>query len=87
MSEPVSWLLIEPGWEVVDANGKTVGPVEDVVADQDIFSGLVVATGLLKRPRFVPAERVAEISEGRVRLELRGDEIDRLEDYQPPAPA
>ena len=30
---------------------------------------------LLKTARYVPAERVAEITEGRVRLDLRGDEL------------
>ena len=75
MSDPVSWLLIEPGWEVVDANGDDVGKVEEVVGDRedDIFSGLNVATSLLGKPEFVPAERVSEITEGRVQLSPDGD--------------
>ena len=75
MSDPVSWLLIEPGWEVVDANGEDVGKVEEVVGDQeeDIFSGLNVATSLLGKAEFVPAERVGEITEGRVQLAPDGD--------------
>lgn len=75
MSDPVSWLLIEPGWEVVDANGDDVGKVEEVVGDRedDIFSGLNVATSLLGKPEFVPAERVGEITEGRVQLSPDGD--------------
>jgi hypothetical protein len=71
VSDPVSWLVIEPGWEVVDASGEHVGRVEEVVGDRedDIFSGLQVATHLLGKADFVPAEEVGEITEGRVQLE------------------
>lgn len=70
MTDPVSWLLIERGWEVVDANGARVGRVEEVLGDQqkDIFDGLSVATGLLGEPDYVPSERVGEIVEGRVTI-------------------
>jgi hypothetical protein len=62
--------MIEPGWEVVDASGQSVGQVDEVVGDpeRDIFDGLRVATGLLGEPRYVPAEKVGEINEGRVQL-------------------
>lgn len=75
MSDPVAWLVIERGWEVVDANGENVGKVEEVVGDRenDIFSGLSVATSLLGEAEFVPAERVGEITEGRVQLAADGD--------------
>ena len=45
MADPVSWLLIEPGWTVYDAAGKKVGKVKEVLADEqtDIFHGLTVA--------------------------------------------
>ena len=62
--DPVSWLLIEPGWTVVDAYGKSVGKVDEVLGDQlvDIFHGLTVdGTEIL-------AERIGEIREGEVRL-------------------
>jgi hypothetical protein len=73
-AEPVSWLLIERGWKVVTANGAEVGKVEETAGDSklDIFNGLTVATGLLGRPRYVPAEKVAEITEGQVRLTIDG---------------
>jgi hypothetical protein len=86
---PVSWLLIEPGWEVVGADGQHVGHVHEIVGDagKDIFNGLAVSHGFLGRPRYVPAERVGEITEGRVQLELRGDEIEHLDEHeeQPPS--
>ena len=75
MSDAVSWLLIEPGWDVVDANGENVGRVDEVEGDResDIFSGLNVAAHLLGKSHFVPAEAVGEITEGRVQLAPDGD--------------
>ena len=70
MSDPVAWIVIEQGWEVVDAKGEHVGRVEEVVGDreEDIFNGLKVATHLLGKAEYVPAENVGEITEGRVQL-------------------
>ena len=87
MSDPVSWFLIEPGWKVVDADGKNIGRIEEVVGDtaEDIFNGLAVSTGLLAKPRYVPAEQVGEITEGEVQLKLPAEHVDRLEEHKPPA--
>jgi hypothetical protein len=88
--DPVSWFLIDHGWKVLAADGKPVGSVEEVVGDtgKDIFSGVSVSPGLLKRPRYVPAESVAEITEGEIRLELSREEFERLDNYEePPASA
>ena len=62
--DPVSWLLIERGWKVVDANGEKVGKVDEVLGDEqtDIFHGLIVDG------EEILAERVAEIREGEIRL-------------------
>jgi hypothetical protein len=86
---PVSWLLVERGWKVIDADGKEVGHVEEVVGDsgEDIFNGLTVAHGLLGKPRYVPAEQVTEINEGEVHLALREDEVGRLDAHEPPPPS
>jgi sporulation protein YlmC with PRC-barrel domain len=64
MSDPVSWLMVEPGWTVYDAAGEKVGTVKEVLADEqtDIFHGLVVGDDE------VLAERVAEIREGEIHL-------------------
>jgi Uncharacterized protein conserved in bacteria (DUF2171) len=88
MADPVSWLVIERGWRVVDADGNEVGKVEETVGDStsDIFNGLTIATGLLARGRYVAAEQVDEIVEGCVRLKLRGDEVERLPEYSEPPP-
>jgi uncharacterized protein YrrD len=88
MADPVSWLLIEQGWDVVDSAGEDVGKVEEVVGDstRDIFNGLTLATGLFARGQYVPAEQVGEIVEGRVQLSLSKDEVERLPEYTEPPP-
>jgi hypothetical protein len=64
MADPVSWLLIAPGWEVVDANGERIGKVDEVLGESeaDIWDGLTVDG------EYVPAERVGSIVEGRITL-------------------
>jgi len=64
MADPVSWLLIEPGWEVVGANGERIGKVDEVLGDfeADIWDGLTVDG------KYVPAEQVASIVEDRITL-------------------
>jgi hypothetical protein len=81
--------MIERGWRVETADGQEVGKVEETVGDsaRDIFNGLTVATGMLSRPRYVPAEWVAQILEGRVLLSIGADEFHRLEEYDEPPPS
>ena len=88
MADPVSWFVVERGWEVVGNDGDKLGTVEEVLGDSslDIFDGLAVATGVLGKPRYVPAELVAEIFEGTVRLSIAGDEFGRLDEYEAPDP-
>ena len=64
MADPVSWLMIEKGWEVVDAAGKRLGKVDEVLGDQqaDIWDGLTVSG------KYVAAEDVAAIVDGRITL-------------------
>ena len=85
MSDPVSWLVVEPGWDVVDSAGESVGKIDEVLGDKnrDIFDGLAVSTGLVGKPKYVPAERVGGIREDRVQLEMTADEIDRLAPSEP----
>ena len=83
-ADPVSWLLIEPGWRVVDAGGGEIGKVEAVTGDSnaDIFDGLAVATGMLARPKYVPAEQVGAITDGTVQLTLERSAFDALGEYE-----
>ena len=70
MAEPTSWFTIERGWDVEDGSGAVIGAVTEVVGDEDadIFDGLRFE-GEDGEERFVVAERVGEIVEGRVKLE------------------
>ena len=83
-ADPVSWLLIERGWPVRGRGGGELGEIDQVVADEqkDIFNGLVVRTGAFGT-RYVPAERVAEIREDGVTLDLDADGLDALDESGP----
>jgi hypothetical protein len=78
--------MIEPGWKVVSADGKELGHVDEVTGDSsnDIFNGLAIASGVFGRPKYVPAEQVARIVEGRVELALTRQQVDRLAEYEEP---
>jgi hypothetical protein len=84
--DPVAWTMIESGWNVVASDGEEVGHVDEVTGDStaDIFNGLAISSGPLGKPRYVPAEQVARIVEGRVELALTSDEVKRLGTYDEP---
>ena len=84
--DPVSWLLIEPGWKVVGSDGEEIGRVEEVIGDSshDIWDGLAVAAGMLSRPKYVAAERVARIEEGEVALDVTKDAFASLDEWREP---
>ena len=66
MADPVSWMVVERGWKVVDEQGEEVGHVDDVRGDTeaDIFDGIDISHGVLSETEYVPSEQVAEIREG-----------------------
>jgi hypothetical protein len=86
MADPVSWLMIEPGWRVEAADGAEVGRVLEVTGDSgaDIFDGLAIASSMFKQPRYVPSEQVGEIVDGRVRLKLDRAAIEGLTEFEQP---
>ena len=81
--DPVSWLVVERGWKVVGRDGDELGAVEEVLGDQekDIFNGLTVARGFFGSARYVPAERVRSIADGRIVVDVGRREFERLDDY------
>ena len=83
MSDPVSWLLIEKGWDVVGSDGRELGKVHEVVGDtgKDIFNGLAITPGLLRKPRYLPAEKVRVIRERRVEVDLDEASFERLGEH------
>ena len=87
MADPVSWLLIRPGWKVLAADGSEVGEVDEVAGDdtEDIFDGLAIATSALGKPRYVPAEQVGQITDGVVHLTLTRAQVEELGEYLEPA--
>lgn len=86
MTEPVSWLMIRPGWTVVGAAGQEIGRVSEVIGDSshDIWDGLAVASGMLARPKYVPSEQVGEIVDGQVTLKLTREAFEALGEYEEP---
>ena len=88
MTDPVSWLMIEPGWKVRGRDGKDIGKVVEVVgdSDEDIFNGLAISIGLFSKARYAPAELVSEIVEGVLRLDLDSSAARSLQEFErPPA--
>jgi hypothetical protein len=87
--EPVSYLTLEPGADVVSSDDERVGKVEHVLADPDadIFDGLVI--DIRSGPgglHFADAEQVDEIYERAVVLKLPAAEVEQLP-KPGPAPA
>ena len=84
--DPVSWLVIEPGWEVIGSDGGEIGKVDEVVGDDtdDIFNGLAIVSGLRGKARYVPSELVGEIVEGRVQLKISAASAETLGEYEEP---
>ncbi len=84
MTDPVSWMVVEQGWEVVAADGSEVGRVDEVVGDldADIFTGLKILTGVFGKPKYVPSESVGRIEDGRVALTLSKEDAHELRDWE-----
>lgn len=78
---PISYMVLEPGTDVVSSDGEHVGKVAEVRADDasDIFDGLVIDTqaGPGGR-RFVDAPEVEEIYERAVVLAISAAEVEGL---------
>lgn len=87
MADPVSWLMIEPGWRVDASDGTEVGRIEEVTGDSnvDIFDGLAISFSALGKQHYVPAEQVDSIVEGTVKLKLDRAAIEQLGTFEEPA--
>jgi hypothetical protein len=86
VTDPVSWLQIQQGWSVVSADGGRLGEVYEITGDEneDIFDGLAIKSGRRGAARYVPAEQVAEIVPGEVRLKLTSSEAIALQPFSEP---
>jgi hypothetical protein len=76
VSEPVSWLLIRRGWQVLASDATPVGRIGAVRGEptKDIFNGIVVRANSAA-PRYIPSEYLAEIVSGRITLKLSAEEL------------
>jgi hypothetical protein len=90
VSDPVSWLLVRRGWQVVSSEGEPVGRIGAVRGEpvKDIFNGVVVRASSAP-PRYVPSELIAEIISGQIKLRLSAEEFAALppERKRPLAPS
>src|SRR5438046_10021193 len=88
MADPVSWLQIEQGWNIVTSDGLIVGTVAQVEGDKqsDIFDGLAVESRQPAQIRYVPGERVGAIYPGEVTLTIASADTGTLEPFHAPPP-
>ena len=88
MIDPVSWLQIDQGWNVVTSDGVNVGKIAQVEGDKqsDVFDGLAVELTTSRQIRYVEGEQVGAISPGEVTLKVAFADIGRLEPFQAPPP-
>jgi uncharacterized protein YrrD len=82
-ARPIAWAALEKGTPVATSDGQEVGKVSSVIADEqkDIFSGITFRHGFLDREHFIPAEKIANMTSGRVELQLSSQETENLEPY------
>lgn len=88
MSDPVSWLQIEQGWNVIASDGAVVGSVAQVEGDKqsDIFDGLAVESAQSQEIRYVPGEQVGAIHPGEVTLKIASADLGELAPFHAPPP-
>jgi hypothetical protein len=88
MADPVSWLQIAQGWNVVASDGVIVGTVAQVEGDKqsDIFDGLAVNSKQPTKIRYVPGEQVGAIYPGEVTLKIASRDAEMLEPFHTPPP-
>jgi hypothetical protein len=84
MADPVAWKAVEKGWAVYDRDGEEVGKIEEIAGDEDadIFDGFGIKTSAFGAVKYVPAEIVASIAVGEVRLTISGADVPPLHDMR-----
>lgn len=84
MADPVAWKAVQKGWDVLDRDGVQVGTVHEIAGDEnaDIFDGFGIKTNPLGHVKYAPAEIVASIEVGQVRLTIPGSDVAPLDDMR-----
>jgi hypothetical protein len=82
MADPVSWLQIAQGWNVVTSDGAAIGTVAQVEGDkqEDIFDGLAISNDG-EHILYVPGEQVGMIYPGEVNLKISSTDAVKLEPF------
>ena len=82
--DQIAWTALDKGTPVFAADGRQVGKVVSVVADEgrDIFSGISFRSGLLDDEKYVAADAVTEITTDGVTLAVSFEDAGSL---PPPA--
>ena len=82
-SRPIAWSALQKGTSVFSSDGRDLGRVTEVVADEqnDIFSGIAYRSGLLGGERFAPAALVERITENGVHLTASENDSEAFEPY------
>ena len=76
LGPPIAFLALKDGTPVYDRDGTRIGVVEHVMAEGNIFEGLIIHTHPLPgRHLYADAAQVAEIREHGVLLSADGDEL------------
>jgi len=80
----IAWLALEPGTDIVGSDGEQVGNLVEVIADRqkDIFSGVTFKPGLMDSALFIPADRIASLTDSEVTLTVSAAEASGFEPYE-----
>jgi hypothetical protein len=88
LGRPIAYLALTEGAPVLDAHGRRIGVVDEVVADErvDVFHGIVVHTHPLPgRHLYADADQIAGLYERGVQLAVDADALSPP--LGPPRPA
>jgi uncharacterized protein YrrD len=69
---PIAWAALATGTPVYSSDGRELGKVDQVIADEqkDIFSGIALDPGWFKDERFVPADLIESLTKDAVHLNI-----------------
>jgi len=80
----LAWKAMLADTSVVSSDGDTVGTVADVLGSEaeDIFHGIVVREGILRKDVMIPADRVVRITNRRITVSMTAEATRELPPYQ-----
>lgn len=82
--DPVAWSYIQPGTDVVDADGVHIGSVRRMLGteQEDIFHGIAIDPAVGGGPRLILADAVVSLTPSRVEVRISADAVGELPPYQ-----